>query len=1004
MNARFTYAHLGRRVYAIALSFLFCLVAAAQQSVVSGSVKAAKDGSPLSGISVMIKGSNNGTVTDGAGRFQLKHAGTTATLVITGQGFLSREVGASGTTSVDVQLEENVQKMEEVVVIGYGQQKKKDVTGAISTVSSKALREVPVNSPGQALQGRVAGLVATTSGYSPGSDVSIRIRGNRSFAAGNDPLFVVDGIPITGGLNDINPNDIESMDVLKDASATAIYGSRGANGVVIITTRRGKSGAPVVSYDAYYGVVKPLGKVQVFNGKEFAEYKRESRRNSGKYIDSDPVGSDQKIFEPVELQSLAQNRYTDYPGAMLVNGAQQSHQVGVSGGNDLTRYNMSFGYFDDKGILPIQRFTRYTMRINLDQSLGKRVKVGASILGTYSTRNGANVNAYDDALQENPLGVPYDSLGKLIFLPTNDGLRSNPLSELVPGAQIDLNKRFRLFSSLYGEVELAKGLKYRLNFGPDLIQNRNGRFIGRFTNERRLGDPTAATSEDFVFNYTLENILTYNRTFRSKHRLDFTGLYSVQSRTQDGTNSSVRGVAIEDMEFYNTGTAPIINGVGSFYEKWDILSYMARVNYGFDSRFLLTLTGRADGSSRFAPSNKWGFFPSVALGWNISNEGFLQNSTWITNLKLRASYGTTGNTGINPYQTLGGLERTSYAFDNNGAYGYRPGIIPNPNLKWETTASLNLGLDFGLFQNRVAGSLELYQQNTSDLLMPRQLPFTSGFGNILENVGATRNTGLEFTLNTVNIASRRSNGFEWTTDINLAHNKEEIVELYGGKNNDVGNRWFIGYPIRVIYDYEKIGIWQTGDKDLATAYAQKPGQIRVKDQNNDGKINADDNVILGSDVPKLTGGMTNRFSYRGFDLSVFVFARLGSKITSGFHDNAWMQLQGRYNNLKVDYWTPNNPTNKYPRPDENSEIPIYRSTLRYFDGSFFKVRNINLGYTFSDALAQKIRAKSVRIYCSIQQPLILAPYRSKEKGIDPEYPTVNTPATTMYSFGINTRF
>lgn len=971
---------------------------------VSGRIRSTKDGLPLPSVSVTIKGSTTGTVTDDKGVFQLSVPNKNTVLVISSEGYTPQEINIGNKTNLDIILEENVRKLDEVIVIGYGQQRRRDVTGAISSVSAKALSEVPVSSPSQALQGRVAGLYATTQGYRPGSDVTIRIRGSRSFSAGNDPLFVVDGIPISGGLNDINSNDIESMEVLKDASATAIYGSRGANGVIIITTRRGKIGPPVVSYDGYFGIVKALGKAEVFNGAEFAEYKRESRRTTNKYDDTNKDAADKKLFEPVELASIAAGRYTDYQDLMLETGNQQSHQLGVSGGSDQTRYSLTIGYFDDKGIIPVQNFSRFNMRVNLDQNIGKRIKIGASILATHSLRKGFNLNPFDDALAENPLGVPYDSSGKLIFLPTNDGLRTNPLAELVPGANVDRNKRFRLLTSLYGEVEIAKGLKYRLNFGPDLVQNRNGRFIGRFTNDRRGGDPRATTSEDFVWAYTLENILNYNKIFNNVHSVNFTGLYSIQTREQEGSNNSVQGVAIENMEYYNLSTAPIVNGVGSFYEKWSILSYMARVNYSFDERFLITLTGRADGSSRFAPSKKWGFFPSVAVAWNISNENFLTNNRILNNLKLRASYGETGNTGINPYQTLGGLTRTTYAFDNNAAYGYRPGSIPNPDLRWETTASINLGLDFGLLNNRFSGSIEVYRQNTRDLLLQRQLPLTSGFGNILENIGSTRNSGIEVTLSSINIQSNSRDGFTWSTDINFSRNKEEIVELYGGKKDDIGSNWFIGQPISVIYDYEKIGIWQTSDKDLATSFKQKPGQIRLKDQNADGQITSADRVILGSSVPKLTGGMTNRIEFKNFDFSIFLFARFGSMITSGFHSGGWMQLQGRYNNLKVDYWTPNNPTNAFPRPDENSERPIHSSTLRYFDGSFVKIRSINLGYTFSSAFVQKVHMKSARVYLTLQQPAIFAQYRQKYKGIDPEYPSVNTPATSMFSFGINTKF
>jgi len=988
----------------IILLILMSSASVFSQISVSGKIRSSKDGSPIPSVSVTIKGSNVGTVTDPNGIFKLSVPDKNSVLLVTSQGFATQEITIGNNTSLDLTLEENIRKLDEVIVVGYGQQRRRDVTGAISSVSAKALSEVPVSSPSQALQGRVAGLYATTQGYRPGSDVTIRIRGSRSFSAGNDPLFVIDGIPISGGLNDINPSDIESMEVLKDASATAIYGSRGANGVIIVTTKRGKSGAPIVSYDAYYGIVKPLGQADIFDGAEFAEYKRESRRNSGKYLDSNKDSSDRRLFETVELASIAAGRSTDYQDRILTNGNQQSHQLGLSGGSDQTRYALSIGYYDEKGIIPIQNFTRYNMRINLDQNVGKRVRLGASILATHSIRKGFNVNVFDDALQENPLGVPYDSTGNLIFLPTNDGLRSNPLAELVDGANVDRNKRFRLLSSLYGEIEILKGLKYRLNFGPDLVQTRNGRFTGRLTNDRRGGDPTATTAEEFVWSYTIENILNYNKILNKVHSINLTGLYSVQTRERDSTGNGVQGVAIQEMEYSNLATAPLVTGVGSLYEKWTILSYMARINYSYNGKYLITLTGRADGSSRFAPGNKWGFFPSVAVAWNISNENFLSSSTLVSNLKLRASYGETGNTGINPYQTLGGLSRTTYAFDANAGYGYRPGIIPNPNLRWETTSSLNLGLDFGLFNNRVSGSIEVYRQNTHDLLLQRQLPLTSGFANVLENIGSTRNKGIELTLSTVNIQNTKSDGFTWSTDLNLAHNKEEIVDLYGGKQDDIGNTWFIGEPINVIYDYEKVGIWQTSDKDLATTYKQRVGQIRVRDVNNDNQITSTDRVIIGSTVPRLTGGLTNRIAYKNFDFSIFIFARFGGMINSGFHDNAWMQIQGRYNNLKIDYWTPNNPTNAYPRPDENSEVPVYRSTLRYFDGSFIKIRSINLGYTFSNELSQKIHLKDARFYITVQQPAIFSKYRQKYKGIDPEYPTVNTPATSLISFGINTKF
>lgn len=995
----------GKRFYLFflqSIALLLPLIVQAQELSISGKVTDSQ-GAPLPGVSIVVKGSQQGTSSQPDGTYTLEGVPSDATLVFTFLGFQPKEMPVKGQQTINVTLTADASELEQVVVVGYGTQKKEDVTGAISSISTEALREVPVTQASQALQGRAAGVYVTSSGNDPGDGATIRIRGNRSFAASNDPLFVVDGIPITGGLQDINPADIESMQVLKDASSTAIYGSRGANGVVIVTTKRGTAGETRVSYNAYAGVSSALAKADMMNGPEFAEYKRESRRATGNYT------TDENLFEQVELESIRLGRWTDYQELMLENGFSQNHQLSVSGGNEKTLFNISFNFFEDDGIIPGQDFTRYTTRVNVDQEIGERFKIGTSTLAGYNIQDGDDLNPYDDALSENPLGVPYDEEGNLIFTPTNDGLRTNPLNEIVPGAYVNKEKRFRLFSSIYGEANLAEGLKFRLNFGPDLIQHRLGNFQGKLTNARRGGAPEAQGYEDFVFNYTLENILTYNRTFAEKHSLDVTGLYSFQSRQFEESVIRVRGIPVENMQYFEFGAAEEILEANSQFEKWNIQSYMARINYGYDSRYLLTLTGRLDGSSRFGENHRYGFFPSAALAWNIINEEFMQGNTFFDNLKLRLSYGETGNTGIDPYQTQGLLSRTSYAFGDDPAFGFRPSQLRNDNLKWETTASVNAGLDFSILKSRISGTVEFYRQNTSDLLMERQLPFTSGFGSVLENVGSTRNTGLEVTLSSINIQSEEDDGFNWSTDLNFFVNKEEIVELYGGTNDDVGNRWFIGQPIKVFYDYEKTGIWQTAEAEQAAAYDQVPGEIKVKDQNNDGQINDEDRVILGNDRPEFTGGITNRFSYKGFDLSIFVFANLGNMIVSTLHNN-FNYLFGRYNNMNVDYWTPDNPTNAYPRPHQNQEFPLYSSSMSYFDGSYVKIRNINLGYNFPAAVSQKIGAESLRVYFSAQQPFVFAPYLQKHKGIDPEYSIteddlpVETPSVRSFIMGLNVTF
>jgi TonB-linked SusC/RagA family outer membrane protein len=984
----------------------------AQTKTITGTVTSEDDFSALPGVSIIVKGTNRGTSTDSLGKFSIS-ASTGELLVFSFLGFKSRELPVS-SAHMEVTLTNSEQRMEDVVVVGYGTQRKGDITGAISSIKEQALKEVPVTGPSQMLQGRAAGVYVLNNGNKPGAEFSVQIRGKRSFNAGNDPLYVIDGVPISGGLNDINPGDIQSMEILKDASATAIYGSRGANGVIIITTKKGKPGRTSVNYDAYYALSRIMKYADLMNGAQFAEYKRESRRavidpvtKKPLYDDADPL-ADTKLFETVELESIASGTYTDYQRLMINDGHNQNHELSINGGTATTKFNIALGYFEDEGIIAGQDFKRFSARFNIDQRIGKIFSIGMSTLSSYSERNGEDVNPYGasadfGALTENPLGKAYDADGKLIFRPTGDGLRSNPLSELIPGAVINKTKRFRLLSNIYGDVDIAEGLKFRTSFAPDISQSHKGDFRGRFTNVRLGGDPAASSSENLVIAYTWENIINYKRKLGAKSNFDFTGLYSVQTRQAEGSNVSVSGLPVESLEYYNFGASSVINGVGSSFEKWSILSYMARINYSYDNRFLLTLTGRADGSSKFSADNRWGYFPSAALGWNIINESFMSDQRIFNNLKLRLSYGETGNEGILPYQTNGLLSRTQYDLDGTSAFGYRPSTIPNKELRWESTATVNAGVDFSILNNRINGSLEVYQSTTTDLLLPKLLPISGGFSSVLTNIGSKRNRGIEFSISSLNIVSKTGNGFEWSTDLNLFSNKEEILELSQGKVDDIGNLLFIGQPATVYFDYEKTGIWQLGKETEAKQYGSIVGAIKVNDRNNNGKIDPDDRTILGTDVPELTGGITNRFSYRGFDLSILIFGRTGNMIRSPFH-GSFRYLSGRVNHYNISYWTKDNPTNEYPQPNANQESPIYGSTLSYMDGSFLKVRNINLGFNFPPATAQKIRAQSLRVYVSVQNAFVFSKYTSEYNGIDPEFPTTSTPPIRLFLLGINAKF
>lgn len=1005
--------------------FSLFLQVSAQSRKISGTVLD-PSGVGLPGVSVAVKNTTQGTVTDLDGKYTLNDVNENSVLVFAYIGYVNQEITVGTRTSLDVNLAEDITSLSEVVVTGYGTQKKSQVTGAISSISAKEITEIPITNLAQALTGRAAGVNVTQSGSKPGSVPKIIIRGRRSFNAGNDPLYVVDGIPLSAGYEDINPNDIQSLEVLKDATATAIYGARGANGVVLVSTKRGSTtkGKTTVTLDTYAGQSDALDKLRLFTGPEFAEFVREAYRATGLYKDAagNPVptgvadaAADAKVAvlggDPQVAAGIAANRSNDYQDLILQPGIMQNHTLGVQGGNDKTAFYLSGGFFQDKGISKGLDYTRLSLRANIDHSINKVLKVGLSSYMMYSDRNGENLNPYQLTLQQNPLGRPYDDNGNLIFSPTNDALLTNPLYEVIPGAQVDNTKKYRIFNSLYAELNVTDNLKYRVNFGPDFTLSRSGRFIGALTNARKGGDAQASNDNRFGFDYTLENILTYSKSF-GKHNFNLTGLQSIQKDRFETYGSDVTGVPAEPQQFYSLGSASSVSAIRSGLVEWTINSYMGRLNYDFNDRYLMTLTLRRDGSSRFGENTKYGNFPGVALGWNISHEPFMKSVSWVDLLKLRAGWGKVGNQGVVPYQTQGLLNRTTYAFGTTAAYGYRPNTIGNPDLRWESSATTNVGLDYSIFKGRIQGSLEFYKTETESLLLSDFLPGSTGFNSVTRNVGHTRNKGIELNLSTVNI---NSNSFRWSTDFSFTKNKEAIVELYNGKVDDLGNRWFIGQPLNTYFDYKKAGIWQTNEADLAKSYGSEVGQIKVQDTNGDGKITAADRVILGSDIPDFQAGMTNRVSFKGFDLSVFLYASVGQMIVSGFHQNN-NQLAGRYQQIKVDYWTPLNPTNEFPRPKSTQEFPVNNTAIIYYDGSFLKIRNINFGYAIPAAFAHKIGTESIRIYSSIQQPKIWSQYRDKYNGVDPEatitssatgITSVNsgvTPATRVITFGLNVKF
>jgi TonB-linked SusC/RagA family outer membrane protein len=1032
-----------------------------QSQTVKGKVTD-ETGSGMPGVNVVIKGTSNGTTTDAEGSYvlNLTNEQASGTLVFSFIGYSNQEQPINNRTSIDVSMVVNAQQLSEVVVVGYGVQEKRDVTAAIASINGEAISKIATTNALEGMKGQVAGVDVQSYSGRPGSTPSILIRGRRSLNASNDPLFVVDGIPVGSGtttgtdsenstrvppipagatltsgsnpLNDFNPADIASIEVLKDAAATAIYGSRGANGVVLITTKRGKAGKTSVSYSGYYGVTQPFKTIDVMDGEEFAALKREANRldkpggavgraawgNTGSVFSPDggPTGT---FRDPIELANATNPdgvKGTDWQDLIFKNGSQMDHNVSVNGGNEKTQFNMGVGYFKQEGTITGMDFTKYTARVNLDQQISKRFRAGMSNNFTHSLDNNNIGSALSEAVNQSPLGDPYEADGVTPrFQPIGDGIRSNPLSELVKGKRIDETKTDRIFSSAYAEVGLIEGLKYKLLAGIDLRYTTRGIFEGQFTNNVKNGEPRAIYQNQSNIGYTIENLLTYNKT-SGDHNFGLTGLFSVQENKYENHYASVQGLPYEKQKWFNLGTAGTISALRSRYEPWALMSGMGRINYAYKGKYLLQASLRTDGSSRLAEGHQWTSFPGGSIGWRIKDEEFMSGIGVISDLKLRGSYGVVGNTSIEPYRTQGVLKKSIYSWGKDGnAAGFALDQIPSKELGWEKNKTVDVGLDFGLFNGRLSGSFDYYVTNNTGLLLQRNVPPSIGYDFAFSNIGATRVNGFEIFLQ-ANILNTTS-GFTWDMDFNAAHYKEQIVDLAqrdanGNKVSDTGNKWFIGQPLRVFYDYEKIGIWQASEVEEAAKYGAFPGEIKVKDKvvevdpNNPAKYKAigpDDRVILGNDIPSLYGGLNNRFGFKGFDLSFFLYYRLGYTIDSQFSgDQATMQ--GRYNNIDVDYWTIDNPTNAYPRPNFAQESPAYGSTLRYFDGGFVKLRTVSLGYNLPKSVISSLKMTNFRIYFTAQNVFAITKY----KLMDPESPDSigagDVPSNKLFMGGVNLTF
>jgi TonB-dependent starch-binding outer membrane protein SusC len=950
---------------------------------------------PIANASVVVKGTSTGTTTNDNGDFEIT-APSNGTLVVSSVGYPTREIAVNGQATHNLALTTAASDMEQVVVIGYGTARKRDVTGSTVTVKGETLNEIKAPNVINQLQGRAAGVDIVNNSSQIGATGQIRIRGNRSLSGNNDPLIVVDGMAYGGSLNDIAQENIASVDILKDASATAIYGSRGSNGVIIITTKRGANQKAVTTYNGYVGMSEAIGTYRLFNGQEYAAFK-----DAAKAGNSNVANANIYALTSDEQANLAAGVSTDWQDLLLTKGIRTSHDVGVRGGTERTQFYFGLGYYRETGIIHDQELDRYSLNFNIDHKMSERIKIGFTSFTTLNRSNRLGTNAYGSATRLSPLFKPYKDDGTLNFQPAIqqalDNTQINPLTSIGNNDLIvGFARRMQLQDNFYGELKILKDLKFRTTFGYGWSQSISDNYTGPntvFNTNSNTSGSNLSQNNSEGWQYTINNSLEYNTTFAGKHKLTALALQEVQKNWFRGQQFNGTGVPADFLQDYNWQQVNSINPQGGSFNERALLGYMGRVIYTFNDKFVFTGTVRADAASVLAPGHQWTTYPAFSAAWNLDREKFMENVQFVNNLKLRAGWGISSNQSINPYQTLGTLGTSFYNFGSgstvgtNYVAGYSVGTAPNPNLSWEKTSGLNIGIDFSTLNNRLSGTLDYYNNKTNDILLSKGLPLSSGLSSQLLNVGTVKTSGFEVTLSSVNVRSK--SGFNWTTDATVFFSREEILQLQDPNlKQDLGNGWFVGQPLTVIYDYKKIGIWQSSEAAKAAVYGVAPGDIKIEDKDNSNTITSADRQIVGNFQPDFVAGLTNRFQYKNVDLNIVMFGRFGQTVAvtylsaDGGANGYPFFMNSRVEQLKVDYWTPTNPTNAFPQPDAGRDGLQYTSTLTYQDGSFIKIRSIDLGYNFS---IKRGGIQSLRAYVAAQNPFILwSPLVKDELGIDPE--------------------
>ncbi|WP_046242792.1 SusC/RagA family TonB-linked outer membrane protein [Hymenobacter terrenus] len=958
---------------------------------VQGLVVDAATHEPLIGATVQIKGTTNGSGTDPQGHFELKTGQVLPfTLIVSYVGYRTQEVTVT-SASVEIPLRADASQLNDVVVVGYGTQRRSDITGAISSIPTE-LKAQPVASVERLLQGAVAGAVVTQTSGQPGGGVSVQIRGNNSVTAGSDPLYVIDGFPINNdySLNDagvtngskinplssINTSDIENIEVLKDASATAIYGSRGANGVIIVTTKSGAKGKSSVNYEGYYGVQRVIRTIPVLNAAEWWALRQDAAANSGKTASLPTVQG-----YTLDITGVG----TDWQGAAFRDAPTQNHNLSILSGSDKTRLAISGNYFKQDGVLRNTDFTRYSARVNLDHDYNPRLRLTTSLSASHTVANVAPA-AVVGALLLTPPSLPiYRNDGSFVVNSPFESNLQNPINSLYN--QLNQTRTNRILGNVAGEILIAEGLRAKVLFGADILDNKQNRYLPSSTAEGQALGGDALVGSVFTTNWLNENTLSYDRQLSALSKLNVLVGFTAQQSNTEGAVAEAAGFANDALSYNNLGTGITNRTPSSFNNKWALASYLGRVNYAYADRYLLTLTLRADGSSRFGEGNKWGYFPSAAIGWNVNNESFFPQQSPISTLKVRASAGLTGNQNIPTYQSLSQLGYFRYNFSGATVSGYSPVTVANPGLGWEKTFQADAGVDVGLLNNRVDLVADFYYKKTTDLLLNRTVPGTSGlatFDNgqgsaIYQNIGSVSNKGLELSINSHNLTG----AFKWNTILIYSKNVNEVLSLGDGvpqiiPDNSLPSIAKVGYPLGSFIAYQTDGLIQNGDNALTPQANKKPGGQKYKDVNGDGIITQADRIVIANQ-PDFSYGLTNVFSYKGFDLTVFFQGTQGGKIYNANRAN--LELATGYTNGAASLtkrWTPTNTTTDVKAAFQDPAATISDRFIE--NASYLRLKNLTLGYTLPKELLTYLHGKSLRFYVSAQNLVTWTNYT----GFDPE--------------------